>query len=296
MSFLKNGKVRKLWYILAKKAPGVATRITYFVHFHRWPNFKNPKRFTEKLQWYKLFCYRNNELITRCIDKFSVRSYIEEIGCGELLNEIYGCWKSPDDIPWNQLPSKFVLKCTHGSGMNIICDNKELLDKLSAKQQLDSWLNQKCGVNSVELLYDDIEPRIIAEKYIETDDGKAPMDYKFFCSYGKVKLLFLASERNGDEAKFDFYTPEWEWLPVKNGHPNAGKTDRPRKLPEMISYAEKLSKDFPMVRVDLYCEGDSIIFGELTFLHYGGLQPFVPDKFDMSFGELFELDDRFFRK
>ena len=121
-----------------------------------------------------------------------------------------------------------------------------------------SWLHQQCGVNSEELLYEDIKPRSLSENFIDT--------------------------------KFDFYTPEWEWLPVKNGHPNAGATKKPKKLEEMLSYARILSKAFPLVRVDLYCEEDCIMFGELTFLHYGGLQPFVPDEFDTKFGDMFPFE------
>ncbi|MCH3919902.1 MAG: glycosyl transferase [Sphaerochaeta sp.] len=282
--------LKKAWYKLALNKPVIATRITYRAHFHRWPNFKKPRTFTEKLQWLKLFRYRHNALVTQCIDKYAVREYIKQLGCGELLNEVYGCWNSSSEIPWNELPEKFVLKCTHGSGMNIICNDKGKLDIHEASAQLDKWLKQQCGVNSVELLYEDIKPRIIAEKYIDTLDGNAPKDYKFFCSYGEPKFLFVASERSGDDAKFDFYTPEWEWLPVKNGHPNAGATEKPKRLEEMLSYARRLSKDFPLVRVDLYCEEDTIMFGELTFLHYGGLQPFVPDEFDTRFGDLFPFD------
>lgn len=282
--------LRKAWYKLALNKPVLATRITYKVHFHRWPNFKNPRTFTEKLQWLKLFRYRHNSLVTQCIDKYAVRDYIKGLGCGELLNEVYGCWNSPSEIPWDELPDKFVLKCTHGSGMNIICSDKKKLNINQASEQLNKWLKQQCGVNSVELLYEDIQPRIIAEKYIDTLDGNAPKDYKFFCSYGDPKFLFVASERSGDDAKFDFYTPEWEWLPVKNGHPNAGATEKPEKLEQMLSYARILSKDFPLVRVDLYCEENTIMFGELTFLHYGGLQPFVPDEFDLKFGDLFPFD------
>lgn len=282
--------LRKLWYKLALTNPVLATRITYRVHFHRWPDFHNPTTFTEKLQWLKLFKYRHNDLITRCIDKHEVRSYIKEQGCAELLNETYGCWDSPSQIPWDELPDKFVLKCTHGSGMNIICTNKSFFNIEEASAKLDKWLHQQCGVNSVELLYEDIKPRVIAEKYIDTLDGKAPKDYKFFCSYGEPKFLFVASERDGDDAKFDFYTPDWTWLPVKNGHPNAGETKKPEKLEQMLEYAKKLSKDFPLVRVDLYCEDNIIMFGELTFLHYGGLQPFVPDEYDTLFGEMFPFE------
>ena len=185
--------LRKMWYRLALNQPVLATRITYRVHFHRWPDFKHPRAFTEKLQWLKLFRYRHNPLVTQCIDKYAVRDYITEIGCPELLNEVYGCWDSASDIPWEELPEKFVLKCTHGSGMNIICTDKNSLDIPGATSQLEKWLHQQCGVNSVELLYEDIKPRILAEKFIDTMDGNAPKDYKFFCSYGEPKFLFVAS-------------------------------------------------------------------------------------------------------
>lgn len=48
-------------------------------------NFKNPQRFTEKIQMYK--CFYRDPLLKICSDKYTVRGYVESKGLGEYLNE-----------------------------------------------------------------------------------------------------------------------------------------------------------------------------------------------------------------
>jgi len=278
-----------LWNRFASVFPVAATQIKYRLVTGRKLNLKQPQTMNEKIQWLKLYRYRDNSLVKQCCDKYAVREYVTECGCSNLLNDIYGTWEDPNQIDWERLPDKFVLKCNHGSGQNIICEDKKKLDKTKAIQDLTEWLKEDYGKTNVELIYDGIPRCVIAEKYIETADGLPPKDYKVFCSYGQPKLLFVASERNGDFAKFDYYTPEWEWIPVKNNHPNAGKTGKPSFLADMLEYANKLSKPFPIVRVDFYYENNRIIFGELTFLHFGGSAPFDPPSYDEEFGKLFDI-------
>lgn len=154
-------------------------------------------------------------------------------------------------------------------------------------------MNRNYYHQSQEWVYKKIQPRIICEKYIKPVDGITPRDYKFFCFEGKVKFLFIASERGYKDGKattkFDFYTPEWELLEVKQGYERSStKLDKPSNLNEMIEIAEKLSEDFPQVRVDLYNEDNEILFGELTFYHFSGTTKFEPEIYDDIFGR--ELD------
>lgn len=234
--------------------------------------------------------YWRDPLITNCIDKYKVRDEIYSRNCGEILTELYGVWDDIDDVDFSVLPEKFALKMNNGSGCNILCYDKSVLDLPAIRRLFKKEMNRNYYYTYGEWGYKNIVPKIICEELIETEDNKPPKDYKIFCFEGEPKFLFVASDRYDHQTKFDFYTTDWEWLPVKNGHPNAGNVlPRPEKLDEMLEYARKLSKGFPQVRVDLYCEFGKIYFGELTFYHFSAFTPFEPSEYDKIFGEYFNL-------
>lgn len=281
--------------IISELSPCIASKMRYKLRFNRKLDLNNPQSLNDKLMYLKLIKYWENQTIADCADKLKVRDYVKKCGCAEILNNIYGVWEKAEEIEWGKLPNKFVLKCNHGSGYNIICNNKNNINRTDTELQLSKWMKEKYGVQYIEQgIYSKIKRRIIAEEFIETADKLPPKDYKFFCSYGKVKMLFVASDRIDDKTKFDYYWPDWTHIPVRNHFPNNGPTDKPPALERMIDYAEKLSKGFPLVRVDLYNEGNRIVFGELTFTHFGCLNRFDPDEYDYVFGNLFpnkkELD------
>ena len=279
------------WRTISTLFPTYATKRRYKKCMGYVPDLDNPKTLNEKMQYLKLHDYWKNPLISQCTDKYSVREFVKKKGCAEILNELYHVYDSVEEIDFDALPDVYVLKCNHGSGGNIFCHDKKKLNIEEAKQKLQKWMKDDFGLERAEYSYEGIPRKIICEKFIETEDGKPPKDYKIFCSYGEPKLLFVASDRYEGKTKFDYFTPEWEWIPVKNGHPNAGPNlPKPERLGDMLEYARKLSSEFPLVRVDLYCEFDQIIFGELTFLHFGGVTPFDPPEYDRKFGDLFPIE------
>lgn len=284
-------RYRFFWRSYALLAPMAATKSRFKNCMGYLPDLKEPKTLNEKMQYLKLHDYWKNPVVCQCTDKYAVRDFVCAKGCSEILNELYTVYDSVDEIDWEEIPQEFVLKCNHGSGGNIICYDKNVLDIEDAKKKLRKWMKAEFGLERVEYSYEGIKRKIICEKIIKTEDGKPPKDYKIFCSYGEPKVLFVASDRRDGTAKFDYFTPEWEWIPVKNGHPNAECTlQKPERWNDMLDYASKLSKDFPLVRVDLYHEFNQIIFGELTFLHYGGIGPFDPPEYDRKFGDLFPIN------
>lgn len=282
---------RLLLKMLVKKNPKLATQILYRKMLGHRLDLKHPVTMTEKMQWLKLNIYQNNPMITRCIDKYEVRNYIIEKGCSEILNVLYGVWDKFEDIDFQRLPNSFVLKCNHGCGYNLICKDKSSFDYKDAEKKIKRWMSEEYGDVSAEIIYNNINKRIICEKLIESEDGKPLNDYKIFCSYGEPRLIYVVTGGHDDEMCLDYYTTEWEWIPVKNGIlPNAQKkTNKPKKLNEMLNYARILSSDFPLVRVDLYCEFGRIYFGELTFLATGGMFRLNPQKYDRIFGDLFPI-------
>jgi len=267
-----------------------ATKSRYKKRMGHFPDLKDPKTLTEKMQYLKLHDYWKNPVVGQCADKYAVREYVAQKGCQEILNELYAVYSSVEEIDWEGLPNKFVLKCNHGCGWNIICRDKSKLDIEDAKKKLRKWMKESYGLTSVEYNYEGIERKIICEKLIETEDGRPPWDYKIFCSYGEPKLLYIVSDREKGHTKSDFFTPDGEWIDARSGYPNVGPTlKRPGRLGDIFNYARRLSEDFPLVRVDFYYESDQIIFGELTFMHAGGTVQFDPPEIDKTFGDLFPI-------
>lgn len=250
-------------------------------------NLDKPEFFNDKLQWLKFNWF--DEKAVQCTDKYEVRAYVKERIGEKYLNEIYGIYESIDNIDLSKLPKAFVLKGTHGSGFNIICDNKENINWFVEMKKMKRWLRTNYFWKNREWVYKNIKPRIICERYLSESDGLLPKDYKFFCFDGKPRFMFLASDR-GKETKFDFYDLEWNRIPVSQYYPTSENNHlKPKKFEEMIELAEKLSEGFPHVRVDFYVNNDNVIFGELTFFHFSGTKKFVPEKYDKIFGSFLDL-------
>lgn len=262
----------------------------YLKKFGKPINLDNPVTFNEKLNWLKL--YWHDPLITKCIDKISVRDYVKSCGCEQYLVKLINVYNNIDEVDFEKLPEKFALKMNNGSGCNVLCSNKQLLDVQKIRKEFKREFKRNYYYTYGEWGYKNIVPKIICEELIETSDGKPPKDYKIFCFNGEPEYLFLASDRYDHKTKFDFYTTDWKWLPVKNNHPNAGDIHpKPECLHEMLDIARKLANPFPEVRVDLYYENRKILFGELTFYHFSGFTPFDPMDFDKVLGEKLVLPE-----
>lgn len=265
-------------------------KLKYYFIFHKKLNLDNPQSYNEKLQWLKVNC-RHSEY-TQMVDKIEAKKYVANIiGNGYIIPTL-GIYNSFDEIDFAKLPNQFVIKCTHDSGGVVVCKDKNNLNLKTAKKIIKHGLGKSAFWASREYPYKEVKPRIIIEEYMEDESGYELKDYKIFCFNGKAKFLFVATDRGkeSEETKFDFFDLEWNHLPFTNGHPNnMNPIKRPKNLDEMISISEKLSKDIPHVRVDLYNINGKIYFGELTFFHWSGFVPFVPDCWDYKFGEYIEL-------
>ena len=279
------------WRNFAKVAPVAATKKWYKKRMGVSLNLDTPMKLSEKLQYLKVKEYYKNPIVTQCADKYRARDYVTSRGCSEILNELFYVFDSVQEIDFNALPDQFVLKCNHGCGGNIICRDKNSLNVKKVKKALNKWMHSEYGLEHVEFSYEGIPRKIICEKLIDTEDGQLPRDFKIFCSYGKPKLIYVISDRKDTTENLDYFTPEWEWIPVRNGLlTNAGPSiKKPDNLDVLLDYASKLSKEFPIVRVDLYNEFGKVIFGELTFLPTGGCFKLDPPEYDLKFGELFPL-------
>lgn len=274
---------------------------SYFVkhYYHtntgRKINLEKPERFSEKLGWYKLY-YRDEKMLI-CTDKASVRDYVTSLGYGDLLNEVYGVYDRVDDIDWDALPNQFVLKNTLGGSSNgvMLVFDKNSLDIEETKKTLRKWIRQctNCTSSAGEWVYEKGKARILIEKMLIPDSNSDLPDYKFFCFNGKVFCSYYMRNytMNKHDGENAFLDRDFRLLPVSRTDYKriTEQPEKPKNYEKMVEIAEKLSKDFPHVRVDLYNLNGTIIFGELTFFTNSGFIPFDPDSFDYEMGKAFVL-------
>ncbi len=252
-------------------------------------NLDNPQTFNEKIQWMKL--YDSTPLKTRLADKYLVRDWVKEKIGDEYLIPLLGVWDKFDDIDFDKLPDKFVLKANHGCAWNIIVTDKNKFDKEDAKQKFSLWLNKNFAYCfGLELHYKSIKPLIIAEEYIENDNQDL-YDYKIWCFDGKAKYIQFLSERK-EGLKMVFYDTEWNKQDFVYSYPrNEKDIEKPKNLELLLTLAEKLAQGFSHVRVDFYILNDgSIKFGEMTFTSMSGACKWVPNDTNKVMGDLIAIN------
>ena len=266
--------------------------LQYRLKLGRRLNLKNPKRFTEKLQWYKMN-YRN-PIMHQCVDKYLVRDYVKSKGLESILVPLVGKYDNLKQIDWDKLPNQFVLKTSHGGGgLNVvICNNKSELsmEEVNSKIVFDPSSVKKNGMGREWAYYGLRFGIVIEELLINTENPAAGInDYKIFCYNGHAKYIIVDVDRYIGH-KRNFYDRNWKNIHVTSDCPSAEREiKRPENLEKMLEIAEELSSDFPFVRVDLYNVNGKIFFGELTFYPWSGYVQYTPDKADYLFGKDFEL-------
>lgn len=267
--------------------------LQYYIKHKRKLNLKDPQRYTEKLQWYKL--YYRDPVMTECVDKYRVRNHVTRKGLAHILNDLYAVFQSPDDINLENLPQKFVLKSSNGSGTNLLCKDKSVLVLEDVKKTFRNFFAQSSASAGREWVYNsDVKPVIIAERLLEdcTQINNDICDYKFLCFNGEPKYVVYDVDRFTDH-KRNIYDTDWNDLHVASDCPCSDVAyPKPENLDEMLEIARILCEDFPAVRVDLYSIQDKIYFGELTFFPWSGYVQYTPDAFDFELGEQFTLPQR----
>lgn len=289
----KSQKVRfKVLDLLSWVPDKTMIKIQYRIKTGRKLNLKKPQRYTEKLQWYKL--YYRKPILHKCVDKYEVRKFIESKGLGSILNDLYGVYDSLEEIDFDKLPNKFVIKTTTGGGGEnvLVCDDKKKLNLDEVREKLGYWLTLSSKKTfGREWAYEGLKNRIIIEKLLEgnEDDLSGINDYKFFCYDGEAKYIVLDGDRYV-EHKRNFYDRDWNYIDVQTDCGKLGDViKKPKMLKQMIDVAEKISEGFPHVRVDLYCIKGKIYFGEMTFYPWTGYGVYDPDEFDFELGKDFKL-------
>lgn len=256
-----------------------------------WMDWKNPKTFSEKLQWLKL--YDRKPEYTTMVDKYAVKEYVAKIIGEEYIIPTIGVWDRPEDIDWDSLPQKFVLKTTHGGGGSgvVICKDKTTFNKTEAVAKLNKSLCSCIYKSLREWPYKNVPKRIIAEQYLHQGDNNTLNDYKFFCFNGKVKFFKIDFDRF-TEHRANYYSLDGKLLEFgEKAYPIRFdiEVDFPKSFNQMILIAEKLSVGLQFLRVDFYDVNNKIYFGEITFYPASGLGIFTPIEWNEKLGSMIKL-------
>jgi len=266
-------------------------KLMFWARMGRRLNLDKPRTFNEKLQWLKL--NDRKTVYTQLVDKYEAKKYMEQVIGSDYVIPTIGVWESFDEIDFEQLPERFVLKCTHDSGGLVICNDKRKLDIQCAREKINKSLNTNYYFRAREWPYKDVKPRIIAEEYLESlqQDGDL-LDYKVFCFNSVPKIILVCSERfSNDGLKEDFYDIDWKHLNIQRvKHKNSTKLhQRPLNLDKMIELAKRLSAISPFLRVDFYELNGKVYCGELTFFPASGFEGFRPEHIDDELGKYLYL-------
>lgn len=253
-------------------------------------DWDHPRRYTEVLNWEKLNLPESELRVrTRLADKLLVRDYVQEKVGQSYLSRVLHVWDDAEEIDFDALPEAFVLKCNHGSGMNIVVPDRSKLDKAEAIKHLNRWKSRNYAYISgmYEMQYSDIPRKIFCEEYLEGLNSTCPQ-YDVFCFHGQPQWIWRLRSPHSPEERGRFYDAHWKAENFVWGYPlDPEIVPRPAALDEVLDLSRKLSQGFRHVRVDLYEMPDgSIHFSELTFSPWAGLEPFVPGQYDEDFGKL----------
>ena len=291
----KENKFKRALGVMFRKpikaiSPTLYVKMQYRYITHHKLNLKNPTRYTEKLQYLRLFVYPKWQEVSRCAGRVGVREYVKEQGFEDFLVPLYGVYDSFEDIDFSALPDSFVLKCTHASGFNMLVRDKAAFDVASAAKQFKKWLKTDYGKMTVEPHYSPIKPQIIAEAFL--GDGVAlPTEYKIHVYNGKARNLYVVTGRGEDIRYTQLYL---DWTPFDGSQFNGWKKadacpPRPENFDEMVAIAEKLCAPFPFVRCDFYCIYGKIHFSEMTFTPAKGTLILDDDSCDEKMGEWLDI-------
>ena len=269
-------------YFLKKLIPDKIYLTHRFNHLMNYKmDWSNPITYNQKLQWIKL--HDRDERYTNLVDKYEVKRIVANLIGEEYVIPTIQICESFDAINISQLPSQFVMKCTHDSGSYVICADKDKFDFNVAKEKLENSLKHNFYWESREWPYKNVKPRIIVEEFI----GFYPKDYKFFVFNGEIDSIMVCKDRDKGYPSFYFYDINWNRLYYQ--HEELEKNDqieKPENLDLMVKLVKKLAKGFAHVRIDLYNVNGTIYFGEYTLFNQSGFDTDITYETDLMWGKM----------
>ena len=265
----------------------------------KFPNFnlENPKTIQEKLCWLNIYDvdgwdnFYNKPLKSICADKLLVKEYAaDKLKCNIGIPTLK-VYDKVSDIKWEELPNEFVIKCNHGSGMNIICSDKRKFNTKEAENKLNSWLKEDYTFrHGFESHYHWVDRKIIVEKFMKNEKSNSLFDYKVWCFNGKPKF-YTINDGNGHGAPppYDMSQKKMNLERKDYPIPNNVSYNQPKNFEKMVEYSKKLSEDFKFVRVDFYEINNQIYLGELTFTPGVCLFEYKKQEDNLNIGNMLNL-------
>ena len=288
-NIIKNRELRlKLINLLRFIPDEPYLKMVFWIKTGKKLNLKNPRTFCDKLNWLKLHDFKPE--FTRLADKIAVRDHIKELLGEDICLPLLGVWEHYDDIDFDTLPDKFVMKCNHDSGSVKIIRDKSSMDHAALREFFEGRLKLNPFVLGREYPYKDIKPRILVEKFMTSNTGRDIRDYKFLCFDGTPRYMFVISDRSTD-CRSDFYDMDFNRLPIVDTYPMSDEPmEKPVFFDEMVELVTKLAQGLRTVRIDLYEIDGKIYFGEYTFYDGGGFWPKEPEEWEYRMGDLIRID------
>lgn len=263
-------------------------QLTYLLRMKEPLHLKHPRFFSEKMQWLKLYDYKPE--YARMADKVAVREFVAERLGEDCLIKQLGVYEKAEEIPYNKLPNRFVLKCSHDSASTIVVKDKSSLDIKKTNDFLDKRLKLKFYLEGRENVYKEVKPRIVCEEFLGSSND-VPEDYKVFCFDGKPEFIVVDVGRFKKHTQF-YYDTDWNWFKMDSEYePEPGlSVPKPAMLSELLNAAKILSAGLRFVRVDFYIVKNKLYFGELTFYPAAGYKRYTPEEVDLKYASMINTD------
>ena len=283
--FYQRRFVTPLRYQFPERLYWYGVKNYFYLRCNKKLRYSSVSNINEKLMW--LSRYWQHPLKTLCADKYLVRDYIVDLGLQDILIPIIETYENPQDIDFDSLPNKFVIKCNHGCRLNLICEDKSNLDLDMTKNTLHKYINKNYGFSSYEIHYSKIKRKIICQHFL----AKEPKEIQVFCINGKPHSFLIMHKLWNNEWKRCSYSLDWKRASLLKGEDtfSIAPMSKPKRLDDILKYSLLLSKPFPFVRVDFFCHEEEIYFCELTFSPRGNVLDLNTDYFIEDLGKKLKL-------
>lgn len=259
-----------------------------------FPNLDAPKSFNEKLIWLALNYKNPHHKVAS--DKARAKEWISERIGSEYVVPLIGTYSNVNDIDFEALPDRFVMKANEGWGADevILVEDKSKYDIDCLKAHASKWLYPWSSYYYNNMCITDEKPErplVVIEEYLEHEGSKYLDDYKFYCCNGEVKFALIINDRGSKHQSRTFVDADWNVLPVRRAGKFSGMAPKkPKNLDKMYELARELCKEVPLVRIDFYNLDGKIYVGEMTFTP-GMFLRFEPRAWDYKLGEYLDLTD-----
>ena len=281
--------IRRVAKLLAAPMPDRQYCSLRYLALHgRLPDIDRPQRFSEKLQWRKL--YDRNPLFPVLTDKLACKGFVASRVGGDFV--VPTLWSGTDlrAVDWTGITFPAVIKPAHASGLVSLLKDPRDAEAFIAAGTAERWLRIDHSLVNREWAYGSVPPRLLIEPACLAA-GRLPADCRLHMFGGQLSHIELDFERDG-RWSYAYRGPDWAPLAVHDpdagGH-FSGDVPPPGSIGAMMEAAIRLSEDIDYVRVDFLVTDERPYVGELTVYPAAGFERFDPPSFDIELGGRWRL-------